>query len=454
MKLFGRISIGKIITIVCGSLLVLAVSATEFLSSTPNGIGPYQAILILLGICIFLLGILPPDHWTSRLMLVCGSFVVSVILLEGILLVAYRANVPVTYPDTNQLVNDDLLGKKTPPGAAGHDARGWRNPVAINDADIVTIGDSQTWGVNVPLEDAYPSVLSELSDDEVYNMAQGSYGAVQYRVLSEEAIELSPELVIVGMYFGNDFVDAYNIVYKNTAYRDLRSPNFNPAAITQTVTEEAIQFQPTDLTNLGQATASVDQASLTFDQQVRSGTYIGRFLTSIGVFEPVATNSVESQIATNYKLVAQSPDSFAVYEDGEWETFLTPAYRQVVQDLTHPIVREGIRITKLEYARIEDMMSDAGIELLVVLIPTKELVYAPYMETINDTYRQLIEYETRIRHDMIAFFEANDIQYLDALPSLQESVERDVRIYPSSFDGHPNANGYEVIAEAIWSYID
>lgn len=451
MARFRQRSSGKLLLMAVGGLLVLVIGATEFLSSTSNGIGPYQAILILLGLCIFLLGLFPSNQWSSKLVLILSSFVVSVILIEGGLFLAYRANVTVTFPDTSELLNDDVLGKRTPPGATGHDSRGWRNETAIDKADIVVIGDSQTWGVNATLTEAYPAVLARLSGQVVYSMAQGSYGAVQYRVLSEEAIQLSPDRVIVGMYFGNDFADAYTLVYNHSRYEDVRDPSFDLSAITQTIKEQAIQVQPGGSSNL---TESDNGADLTFWEQFRSGTYLGKFLTSAGVFDRVSTGTNEQNITTYRQMVAQSPDIFSIYQQDNWETFLTPAYRYLVQNLENPIIQEGVRITRSEYLEMQEMMAASDIAFLVVLIPTKELVYAPYIDSLSDSYQSLVTQERELRDSFIELFEANQIQYVDTLPSLRLAVENDNHIYPSTFDGHPNANGYQVIAETIWAYIN
>jgi hypothetical protein len=439
-----QLSMGSIIAILIGLALASVTIASELLSASPNGIGPYQAILLVLGGFIILLGILPSEHIMSKITMVCLSFVVSLILIEGVLLILSRANVVVTFPDTRELLYDEWLGKRTPPDAVGHDARGWRNETALEQADIVAIGDSQTWGVNATLAETYPSVLSDLSGYSVYSMAQGSYGAVQYRVLAERAIELSPQLVVIGMYFGNDFVDAYSIVYGDYAHQDLRDPSFDLTAITQTIAERSKVLLPAVRTN---------PADLTLWERVQSGTYIGKFLTNAGVFQTLDTGEFQRQLEMNLRKVAESPELFGYYRDNNVQTFFTPAYRQLVVDTNSPMIQEGIRISKQQIAEMKDLLTGSDIELLVMLIPTKEMVYAPYLESLNDAYSLLVEQETQIRSEMMAFFDESDIAYVDTLPALRQAVDEDIAIYSATFDGHPIANGYRVIAEVIDGYI-
>ena len=426
---------------------------SEIFSSSPDGIGPYQAILLILGGLISLLGIIPSAHFMSKVILFGLSFVVSIILIEGVLLMLSRANVSVTYPDTRELEFDEILGKRTPSGAVGHDELGWRNEKVLDKADIVTIGDSQTWGVNATLSQTYPSVLSALTGYSVYSMAQGSYGAVQYRVLTERALELSPRLIIIGLYFGNDFADAYSIVYGDYAYQDLRDPSFDMTAVTQTIAQKAKALQPDGLTGSNVQTARSNPAEQSLWERVQSATYIGKFLTNVGVFDTVDTGSAEQQLELNYAIVEESSELFGYYHRDNVRTFFTPAYRQLVVDMESPIIQEGIRISKLQYLEIDDLLNQRDIELLVLLIPTKEYIYAPFLDRINDVHMQLVEDESQLRNEMMDFFDQNQIVYLDTLPTLREAVDSGITIYSETFDGHPIDNGYRIMAETVADYI-
>jgi len=100
-----------------------------------------------------------------------------------------------------EILSDPELGVRVAPNSPGHDANGYRNAVARTQADIVALGDSQTWGVNAQAMDAWPQQLEKITNRLVYNMSVGGYGPVQYSQLIPRALNFSPKVVVVGLYF-------------------------------------------------------------------------------------------------------------------------------------------------------------------------------------------------------------------------------------------------------------
>src|SRR5262245_48740245 len=138
--------------------------------------------------------------------LLAMSLLVCLFISEAVLRLLFE---PVDYlrPYT---VDDRILGHKVEPYSAGHDAWGFRNKSVPTKADIVAIGDSQTYGVAASAANSWPAVLQRLTHKSVYNLALGGYGPVQYDYLLEnKAILLNPATIVVGFYFGNDLRDAF-----------------------------------------------------------------------------------------------------------------------------------------------------------------------------------------------------------------------------------------------------
>ena len=97
-----------------------------------------------------------------------------------------------------------------------HDARGFRNPSALNSVKIVAMGDSHTYGRSVSSAEAWPSIVSTQLGTDVYNMGFGGYGPARNNDNLSIAIELKPRWIIFGLYFGNDFYDDFEFAQKNS----------------------------------------------------------------------------------------------------------------------------------------------------------------------------------------------------------------------------------------------
>jgi hypothetical protein len=121
-----------------------------------------------------------------------------------------------------RMVSDPRLLHRLSPQSPGHDGRGFRNPNTLQSADVVVIGDSQTWGINVRASETWPSILETVGNVSVYSMSLGGWGPVQYKELAHDALTLKPRAILVGIYLGNDIFDACNHVYGTDVYAEYR----------------------------------------------------------------------------------------------------------------------------------------------------------------------------------------------------------------------------------------
>jgi hypothetical protein len=160
-----------------------------------------------------------------KFVLLAVALVVSLGLAEAMLRVVERVRLGDRALDDSRVVKDERLGLRIPPNTLGHDARGFRNDAVPDRADVVALGDSQTWGVNVSRAEAWPAQLGRLTNRRVYSMSLGGFGPVQYWALADDALTLSPKTVVVGLYFGNDLYDAYSMAYRGGPYATLRRPD-------------------------------------------------------------------------------------------------------------------------------------------------------------------------------------------------------------------------------------
>jgi lysophospholipase L1-like esterase len=286
------------------------------------------------------------------------------------------------YSAVHNRVADEQLTWRIKPNAWGHDKNGFRNARVPAQADIIAIGDSQTWGINARRGETWPSVLADLSGQRVYSMALGGYGPVEYGVLMREALaQFSPQIVIVAFYFGNDLYDTYQSVYLRDTFAQFRDPGI-----------------PGDL-----------------------------------------------HLAAQWRADGH-------YDGGAISTEFTSAHRLTALDLDHPEIAEGLRLAQQMLEDIHQQARAANVQLIVLLIPTKESAYASLVTDPAAGYQRLIEMEKRARADLIAFLDANQMGYLDSLPALEAALRDGQAVFPSDKDGHLNPRGYALIAAEVYKY--
>ena len=86
--------------------------------------------------------------------------------------------------------------------------RDYEHQTLKNGFRILGLGDSYFVGHEVSFEDSFLRQLEKSLSVEVVKMAVVNYGTVQERLLwEEEGIHYQPDLVILGVYVGNDLTD-------------------------------------------------------------------------------------------------------------------------------------------------------------------------------------------------------------------------------------------------------
>ncbi len=104
--------------------------------------------------------------------------------------------------------------------------------------------------------------------------------------------------------------------------------------------------------------------------------------------------------------------------------------------------------------RINVVCSAKAIRLLVALIPTKESVFADHIAENgaikgHPTLRRLLAEEQKVNQRVRRVLTEHKIAYIDVLPHLKRAAATET-IYPQNEDGHPNAAGNTVIANAVY----
>ena len=295
---------------------------------------------------------------------------------------------------------DPVVGTRSRPllapgnGQGPNDLLGFRNRAIPVVADIVTIGDSQTYGNNALLEETWPVRLqAQLSDRRatVYNMSAGGWGAPQYLEMVPHALRLQPRLLVVAFYSGNDPLDSFKLVYGSEQWRSLR-----------------------------------------VDRNARAGD-----MPAVA-YPPPPETRWPVQFRAGPRMV------------------FTPVLRHAANDRSQKAVRTGWAIMAEVVRRIAAQAQQQQVPVIFTIVPTKELVYARLVErdhiTHNPAYTALLHDEQEnIRELARVMAQTPGARYVDLVAPMQAAaMQIPATIYrPDDINGHPEADGYRVMAQAL-----
>jgi lysophospholipase L1-like esterase len=318
----------------------------------------------------------------------------STMLLSGEVLLRCLTHFPVNMA-SNRIPHAEL-GYVLDPDLHDVDANGFRNPSIPDRVDIVAIGDSHTQGFNVAADQSWPAVLGRQLNRSVYNAGIGGYGPLQYEILVSRALEMRPQQIVVGMYAGNDLGDVIRGIV------------------------------PYD-------------TSAEIDNHFRYGI---KYHTALG--------SAASHLWAQSR--AAQPPGFAI-EHLLNPTFVTDRrlrYRLAELNTNDPDIGAAFARTLRILENIKQRCADHGVDLLVILLPTRESAYSLAVQ--HDwpaEFSSIVEHEKIVRIRLQRAMLERRIRFLDVLPHMVSAVRDTPDVYPNYDEGHPLSAGYEAYAKAV-----
>ena len=354
----------------------------------------------------------------------------AILLIELVLTLAFpsllRSRQAVGIPDR-------VLTHRGNPEYLEHDRDGFRNPVHMAHADIVTLGDSQTYGTGVDSEDVWPRQLERLSSFTVYNMAFGGWGPTHSLILFDEALTLNPDIIIKAFYSGNDLYDSYNHVYNKGQLSELKTSS--PDVL------ETIKYL---------------KKEKSIEKQIgnKAEAHNGGIFKKINNYLLQHSNIYAIASAVYDKLsAAKSVSEPEQAEKYDLTTIFTPEYRLTVLNLDDARIAEGHRIALKAINEMNDLAKTYHKRFIVVLIPTKEFVFRNYAKNISPNYDNLIKNEYLMWQATKEYFRKQNIEYFDAGLALEASLLYGIQPYPTTTDGHPNKDGHSAIARDLLAHL-
>lgn len=336
-----------------------------------------------------------------------------------------------------------------------HDVNGYRNRRALDRADVVALGDSHTYGVSVAREAAWPSVLSTRTGLGVYNMSVAGYGPAHSLVQLKRALALQPRVIVVGLYFGNDFYDSFALTKVNPRIAALVPPVLaqqSAAAESKQPLEEQLDM----LYRIGNKARDAAESERPEPPLLRR--LMSEHSKLYALLRALAshlstTGDVPGLLRKDFDLAvgSLSPEDLqicSVFDDGAWKTILTAPYRLRSLDVQDPRIRAGVEVTLRALEEIRDETQQSGAELLVVLLPTKEYVFATRTLDMSGHvgFEALVRAEDDLHREVISFLSSRNITFVDPLPALRGSAQQP---FFEDADGHPNEHGHELIANLV-----
>jgi SGNH hydrolase-like domain, acetyltransferase AlgX len=364
-----------------------------------------------------------------------NSAVVACALVVGLLVAEFAARTALNPADylSVELQHHDVLGAAPSRHTAGgaFDSWGFRNLLVPDAADIVAIGDSHTYGNTATMSESWPYVLAGITGTRVYNMGLGGYGPNQYTHLLPQALKLKPKLIAVGLYMGDDFENSFLITYGLKHWAALRA-----------LPTDQVDFNIWETQQVSPSLSKAIRVWLSRHSVVYQLVFHGPLLGAL---------QGEAQIRMASRL-SEAASTLSVPEDGILEAF-RPKGLLANLDQASVNVKEGMRISFLLLRQMKELCRQNNTGFIVVVIPTKEMVFADYLERrsdmpLGDVIGRLLTNERLARDQTFDALRQSGIDFVDVLPALRG--QRGSQLYArTAGDMHPNSNGYRVIGQAV-----
>ena len=357
------------------------------------------------------------------------------------------------------MVSDPILRHRGNPNHPAHDRLGFHNKGVPGEIDVVALGDSQTYGPIGRPGDAWPAALADLTGKTVYNMGIGGWDAVDYVSILDEAFDRQPETILLGVYLGNDVYGAFRTVHTNGIRADLATPGADSKVKSLEETDPLARTIDRLILAAPPGPARPDRVERPMSLRRCVSEYSRlygalRWVKDSGyayLFPAEASAARADQLWREQRAwVGRHASQSIAFEHAGFRTVLRPAIRNTTLNLEDPRIAEGLEITLRVLERCAARCRERGVAFAVILIPTKEWVFASLgdVDALDPRWSRLIANERHMCRRVTEFLTTHDIPCRDALGSLRQSLSDSVQTHPITRDGHPNAAGYRAIARS------
>jgi len=285
---------------------------------------------------------------------------------------------------------------------------------------ILGLGDSFSYSNSVNLEETFfKQVERRLNASggrrvEVINAAVPAYSLIQeMRYLERDGIALSPDVVVVGFYVGNDFQDSQELF--------------------------DAQHRPTIDVVDGQLRANENFPSARYERQERS------FRT--------ATMEIRGFLASHSALYVFLRERFS---ETLWRLGLrnNPPPPDFCAKVPSPAMQEGWGVTQGVLREMAAFCASRNIRLVVVALPTQYQVHEDLWTHHVTTFNlNPADYDLEKPQALLQEFCANNgIEEIDVLPAMRLAAPTERLFYPIA--SYMTPAGHALVARVVSEYLD
>ncbi len=351
--------------------------------------------------------------------------------------VGLRYLTPFPITPLSNTIEHELLEYTLDPALPDVDEWGFRNVVTTpEEADLITIGDSHTYGRRVRIEQNFPSHLAKKTNRKIYNFGVGSYGIYHYKILLDRAIELNAKDVVLGFYIRNDLGRNCEILSRSY-WRRLAEE----AELTLPKCDLPVSLPPDSNRTLGL------RFSIFFSN-------IWKTIKFTATYNAVATLVWDPLWRTLWTPKWNPEEYFALDANHVLSKNLV-SQNKYSMSLVDKSTALNLENSKLILKEAQKKFDQNSVRFLVLLIPSKSLAYVTWARRkgvlIPPDLNELVALESTLVETYKDFFESNGIAYADALDHVVAAIERSDKdgdtVYVAD-EYHPSSLGYEAYADA------
>lgn len=279
---------------------------------------------------------------------------------------------------------------------------GFRDIGAVEPAYAVAVGDSFTWGTNVAAAETWVERLQDRLAAPVLNLGVRGYGPNQYQIVTEDhGLVHHPKVVIWGFFAGNDIANSAD--YADWVAGGKHDPD-----------------------------------------------YIGRVAVAPGFLSQHVRLYELAKLLLHRGVYQQGSRALSLPQAGGPSWLFYPQDLQTLADSSSPRIARGWELTQEAIRETATTVEAAGAELVILIIPAKELVYWPRISPhLEDPQTFDLGEPVRALDD---FCQQEALHCLDLTPAFAEQTQAGAELYFRQ-DAHWNPAGHQLAADLLADYL-